>query len=519
MTPKNTDESKEMASVDVIVIDPSKLEAFSSDATDMKFDSSDMCEASLDVDELGRSNILNLGSFRRPHMRAFHLAWIASFVCNFAWFSISPFQKGIMSRQETAWLTDRNFNIQNTLSLCGPVFARIVIGPLVDRYGPRFALSFSMVVFSIPVFLIGTSHSFWQWAVARFFIGFLAGEQAATQSWTSHMFSSTTLGTATSTVVGWGDMGSGICSVLLPQISNLIVKAGASEDQAWRITMVIPGCMLVLVALLIQFTAEDLPSGSYNEIQITDEKKAVNPFKSLGRAALNWRVWILFLQNACSFGVQVFFYGNLATYMQDVFGVQQGTAGLIVGLVALPSIAACSAGGMISDAMATRFGLNGRIVALFCFLMVQGLAVVTFSQLRLLSLAIAVVPIISILLLLTVGIVYSIAPFVDPEITGAVNGIVGAGSSVGGAVLGAIVLGGGEQNITGRLMMCGIAISVQAVSVGLLNVIFGGWVTLDSAPTTMTEFDTDENLEKFSQFDRSDKSSEKSLSDSETSSV
>lgn len=33
---------------------------------------------------------INLFSLRTPQMRAFHLTWIAFFVCFFAWFATAP---------------------------------------------------------------------------------------------------------------------------------------------------------------------------------------------------------------------------------------------------------------------------------------------------------------------------------------------------------------------------------------------------------------------------------------------
>ena len=37
-----------------------------------------------------KARSINLLSFRRPHMRAFHMAWFAFFLAFFGWFGIAP---------------------------------------------------------------------------------------------------------------------------------------------------------------------------------------------------------------------------------------------------------------------------------------------------------------------------------------------------------------------------------------------------------------------------------------------
>ena len=38
----------------------------------------------------GKANSIKLFSFSTPQMRAFHLSWVAFFVCFFAWFACAP---------------------------------------------------------------------------------------------------------------------------------------------------------------------------------------------------------------------------------------------------------------------------------------------------------------------------------------------------------------------------------------------------------------------------------------------
>ncbi len=38
----------------------------------------------------GKATRINLFNFSTPQMRAFHMSWVAFFLCFFAWFGIAP---------------------------------------------------------------------------------------------------------------------------------------------------------------------------------------------------------------------------------------------------------------------------------------------------------------------------------------------------------------------------------------------------------------------------------------------
>lgn len=444
-----------------------------------------------EVDRLGRTRKLCILSIARPHMRAFQFAWMASFICNFAWFSISPFIKNIRDEDNSSWLTGKNFSIQNSLSVVGPIFSRIAFGPIVDRFGPRTALCALMLLFSLTVFLIGTSQTFWQWSVARFFIGFLAAEQNITQAWTTNMFSSNVIGTVNSTTMRLGGMGAAVCAILMPQIFNLIVRAGVSDDKAWRIAMIFPGTVLILLSLFVYLFSDDYPIDDNvsrdEDLKMRSSKRIV---LSICKLTFNWRIWILFIQNALSFGVALVFLGNLSTYFQDVFGVTQGNAGLMVGMFILPMLLACPVGGYLSDNIAKRFGLRGRVALMFLSLSGEGIALLGFSRSHLLSIAIPIMLLLSFMIFITAGTVFSIVPFVDSRHVGSVGGIVSVGSSVGGALMGSIIFRNGKEGVRKGFMVCGIAIAAEAIIVGAINVMVGKWNDARSVTESASENET-----------------------------
>lgn len=439
---------------------------------------------SLPVDENSKAKVLKILSIRRPHMRAFHFAWSSFFLAFFGWFALAPLQKGIRDRDETPWLNKGNFKAQNIVSVAGTILMRLAVGPFCDRFGPRVAQSSLLGVFSLPVFLVGTSQSYAQWTTARFFIGFIGATFVVTQFWTSIMFSGNIVGTANATSAGWGNLGGGVTNVLMPQIFNGIksgigyidsgdkdnkdISETRAEDKAWRYAMIIPGGALIMISLSMFFLSDDLPEGNYADLHKAGTKEKTNPFVAMGKAALNWRVWILFLLYAGCFGIELIMNSNLSTYFQEQFGVDQGLAGLIAGLFGLMNLFARSLGGIFSDLMAKRFGMRGRLWAFFIVQFTEGCLFVGFSRIRSdLGIAIPLLVAFSLFVQMSEGATFGIVPFVDPTATGAVSGIVGAGGNFG-AVMGGLLINTGADGTAKGFLILGFIVIGTAFLIPLL---------------------------------------------------
>uniref|UniRef100_A0A7S1XC40 Major facilitator superfamily (MFS) profile domain-containing protein n=1 Tax=Compsopogon caeruleus TaxID=31354 RepID=A0A7S1XC40_9RHOD len=248
------------------------------------------------------------------------------------------------------------------------------------------------------------------------------------------MFSSNIVGTANATTAGWGNLGGGVTNVLMPQFYNLMKAFGLDDNKAWRVAMVIPGSTLLGLAFLMFFTSDDGPDGQYQEMYRKGTKEKTNPFVAMARAAGNFRSWLLFWNYACCFGVELAMNGNLATYFQERFELDQGKAGLIAGLFGLMNLFARSLGGITSDLLAKRWGMRGRLWNFALCLIFEGLFLVVFSRIGALPGAIVTLILFSTFVQMSEGATFGIVPFVDPIATGAVSGIVGAGGNVGGVI-------------------------------------------------------------------------------------
>src|SRR5579871_4302212 len=102
-----------------------------------------------------KATSIRLADFSSAPMRAFHMAWLAFFLCFFSWFGVAPLMPVI--RQELH-LTKAQTGNSIIASVALAVFGRLLMGWLCDRIGPRKAHAGLLILGSLPVMLIGLSH-------------------------------------------------------------------------------------------------------------------------------------------------------------------------------------------------------------------------------------------------------------------------------------------------------------------------------------------------------------------------
>ena len=99
-----------------------------------------------------KATSINLFSLKTPSMRAFHLSWFAFFLCFFGWFGIAPLMAVV--REELGLDKAQIGNIIIS-SVAITVIARLLIGWLCDKIGPRITYTVLLILGAIPVMLIG----------------------------------------------------------------------------------------------------------------------------------------------------------------------------------------------------------------------------------------------------------------------------------------------------------------------------------------------------------------------------
>ena len=382
----------------------------------------------------GKATRIKLFSFSTIPMRTFHMTWIAFFLCFFGWFGIAPLMALV---REDLGLSKEQIGNTIIASVAITVIARLVIGWLCDKIGPRRAYTWLLALGSIPVMTIGLADSYETFLLFRLAIGAIGASFVITQYHTSVMFAPNTVGTANATTAGWGNLGGGVTQMVMPLIFAGAMTFVAEPALGWRVAMVIPGIALLGTAFLYWNLTQDSPDGSYKELRAQgrlESAKRVNG--AFLRACTDIRVWALFVIYGACFGIELTINNIAALYFHDYFELGMATAGLVAGLFGLMNIFARTLGGVIGDKWGLKWGLRGRAWFLGLILFMEGLALMLFSQQEVLPLAITTLILFSLCVQMSEGATYSVVPFINKRALGAVAGIVGAGGNAGAVAAG-----------------------------------------------------------------------------------
>ena len=368
------------------------------------------------------------------------MTWFAFFLCFFAWFGIAPLM--LIVRDELS-LTKEQIGWIIIASVSVTIFARLLTGWLCDRIGPRLTYTGLLILGSLPVAGIGLAHNFETFLAFRLMIGAIGAAFVITQYHTTVMFAPNVVGQANATSAGWGNLGGGVTQLAMPIIfSVFVVGFGFSEAVGWRLSMVLVGIAIFLTGIAYYFLTQDAPDGSFKELRakgLMPAKKNVTT--DYFEALKDSRVWVLFLIYGACFGIELTVNNVAALYFADYFDLGLVAAGLIASSFGLMNIFARTLGGIFGDNYGAIWGLKGRAFWLFICLFFEGLALMLFSQMQVLFLAIPALILFSLFTQMAEGATYSVVPFINKKALGAVAGVVGAGGNAGAVAAGFLFKG------------------------------------------------------------------------------
>ncbi|PUA16349.1 MFS transporter [Glaciimonas sp. PCH181] len=408
-----------------------------------------------------KATAIKLFSFSTPQMRAFHLTWMAFFACFFAWFACAPLMPVI--KKDLGLSIGQIANI-NIAAVAVTILVRLIIGPMCDRFGPRKTYTGLLLLGAIPVFCVAFSQSYESFLFFRLCIGAVGASFVITQYHTSVMFAPNVVGTANAAAAGWGNVGGGAAQALMPLLLTALVMLGVSETLGWRVALLVPGVlMLIMGAVYWRFT-QDCPAGNYADLRaqgIAIEGGKKGGWASFRAASINYRVWLLFVTYGACFGVEIFIHNIAAIYYVDHFGLSLKTAGLAAASFGLLALFARALGGWVSDKVALRGNLNSRATLLFVMMIGEGLGLLWFAHANSVTLAIAAMLTFGLFTHMACGATYALVPFIDRKALGGVAGIIGAGGNVGAVLAGFLMKGLGDVQHT--LSVLGIFVTISAL--------------------------------------------------------
>jgi NNP family nitrate/nitrite transporter-like MFS transporter len=376
-----------------------------------------------------RATKLRLRDFTSAPMRAFHMAWIAFFTSFVAWFAAAPLMPLI---RDDLGLTKQQVGNTVIASVAITFFARLIVGRLLDRSGPRRVYSLLLVGGAIPVACLGLAQSYESFLLLRMAVGAVGASFVVTQFHTSQMFASNVVGTANATAAGWGNLGGGATQLLMPLLVALLASFGVESALGWRFAMLVPAAAMLALGLAYERATQDTPAGNFED----GARAPAHEADGFGVAARDPRVWGLFVAYGACFGLEITLDNVAALYFFDRFGLSLTAAGAVAACFGGMNLFARALGGWLSDRIGARRGLEGRATLLGLLLLCEGFALVAFSQANVLTLSIAALITVGLFVKMANGATYGVVPFVSRRALGSVTGIVGAGGNAGAVAMG-----------------------------------------------------------------------------------
>jgi len=393
---------------------------------------------------------IDLFTFNTVPMRAFHLSWMAFFVCFFAWFASAPLMP-VIAREFA--LTPGQVADINIAAVAATILVRLIVGPLCDRYGPRRVYAGLMALGAIPVVALAFATDYASVLACRLGIGAIGASFVITQYHTSVMFAPNVVGAANAASAGWGNAGAGGAQALVPMVLAALIALGLDESSAWRAALGVPGAALLAMAVVYWRYTQDYPQGDALELRrrgVAVDGGKKGGWASFAAACANYRVWLLAFTYGACFGVELFVHNIAAMYYVDRFQLSLGQAGLAAGIFGLLALFARALGGILSDRAAQRGGLAWRPRVLAAMMLGEGLGLLWFAHAQGVAEAIVAMVAFGLFTHMACGATYALVPFVDRKALGGVAGIVGAGGNVGAVAAGFLMksVGNVQQTVT-----------------------------------------------------------------------
>lgn len=427
---------------------------------------------------------LNLFSFRGK-IKILHLSWMAFFITFVVWFNHAPL---LMAIAKSLALTPDQVKTLLILNVALTIPARILIGMLTDRFGPRITYSLLLAVCSIPCFLFALADNFAQAALGRFLLGFIGAGFVIGIRMVSEWFPARQLGVAEGIYGGWGNFGSAAAAMTLPTIALLF----GGED-GWRYAIGLTGLLCFAYSFVYYFSVSDTPKGStyfkpknIGAMEVTSRGDfflllvmKIPMYAAL--ALLTWKLspsevnlisdtlaaviyiclallygldtkktWsvnrevftappapihryqfkqvaVLNLLYFATFGSELAVVSMLPLFFSETFTLDPVKAGLLASAYAFMNLVSRPAGGLISD----RYGRKSTLLILTAGLALGYLAMSQIESTWPLYLAVIAAMICSFFVQAGEGAVFAVVPLIKRRLTGQIAGMAGAYGNVG----------------------------------------------------------------------------------------
>ena len=151
-------------------------------------------------------------------------------------------------------------------------------------------------------------------------------------------------------------------------------------EKAWRTVCIVPAVIGAGTGIMVYLYSDDSPKGNYSELKAHGVFPPITAAASFRAAASDHNTWLLALQYACSFGMELTMTAASSLFFKDHYGMSAEAAGSLAAVFGWLNLFARGAGGALSDLCMQRYGMRGRLwIQTFC-LIGEGCFVLIFSQ-------------------------------------------------------------------------------------------------------------------------------------------
>ena len=194
----------------------------------------------------------------RGRYKILHITWFAFFLSFVVWFNFAPLATTIgadmgLTKEQLA-----------TLGICNvalTVPARIIIGMLLDKFGPRLTFSLLLMYASIPCIMFASAQNFSQLVISRLLMGIVGAGFVIGIRMVSEWFPPKEIGLAEGIYGGWGNFGSAFSAFTLATIGGFLAFGALGANINWRACIAGTGIIAALYGIFYLFNAKDAPPG------------------------------------------------------------------------------------------------------------------------------------------------------------------------------------------------------------------------------------------------------------------
>ncbi len=253
-------------------------------------------------------------TFRGPY-RILNFAWFAFFLTFVVWFNYAPFTTVIREDMHLTVAQARTISLCN-LALTIP--ARIIIGMVLDRFGPRITFSSLLIYAAIPCLAFASAQNFNQLVLSRLAMGIVGAGFVVGIRLVTEWFQPKQIGFAQGIYGGWGNFGSFAAEAVLPGIAlGVAFLYGGHEN--WRFAIALCGIVSAVYGVIFYLNVQNTPLGKEYQRPPRDGGMEVTSKKSFlaltltniplfgALALIAWRLQLVkFLSPALMYGIWAF---------------------------------------------------------------------------------------------------------------------------------------------------------------------------------------------------------------------